>query len=106
MNATDLAAERRQKVRASMGDVRAGLERLVRIPSLSAAGYEAAAVQRSAELTAELFNDAGVKARVVGRSGAHPAVVGRVARPRGTPTGLLYAHHHVEPPRPPHPWHT
>ncbi len=106
MNAEQLAADLRPKVRASMGDVRAGLERLARIPSLSAPGYDAAPVQKTAELTAELFKAAGVNARVVGKAGAHPAVVGRVAGPPGTPTVLLYAHHDVQPPGPRDRWQT
>jgi acetylornithine deacetylase/succinyl-diaminopimelate desuccinylase-like protein len=104
MNAKDLAAELRPKVRAAMGDVRSGLERLARIPSMSAAGYDPQNVQRSAELTAELFKAAGVDARVVGKPGAHPAVVGRIAGPPGTPTVLLYAHHDVQPPGPRDRW--
>jgi acetylornithine deacetylase/succinyl-diaminopimelate desuccinylase-like protein len=106
MNAKDLAAELRPKVRAAMGDVRSGLERLARIPSMSAAGYDPTNVQRSAELTAELFKAAGVDARVVGKPGAHPAVVGRIAGPPGTPTVLLYAHHDVQPPGPRERWTT
>ena len=106
MNAEQLAAELRPKVRASMADIRSGLDRLVRIPSMSAAGYDAAQVRRSADLTAELFGAAGVQARVVGRDGAHPAVVGRVEGPPGTPTVLLYAHHDVQPPGPRERWRT
>ena len=62
MNATQLAAELRPKVRASMADVRAGLERLARVPSMSAPGYDAAPVRETAKLTAELFRAAGVDA--------------------------------------------
>lgn len=87
-----------------MAEVRAGLERLARIPSMSASGYDAAAVRRSAELTAELFGEAGIKTRIVGTPDAHPAVVGRVAGPAGTPTVLLYAHHDVQPPGPRDRW--
>src|SRR5258708_12314826 len=100
MDATQLAAALRPKVRASMADVRAGLERLARIPSMSASGYDAAPVKESARVTAELFKAAGVAARVLEREGAHPAVVGRVDGPKGTPTVLLYAHHDVQPPGP------
>src|SRR5260221_3568660 len=106
MNANELAAELRPKVRASMGEVRAGPEGLRRIPSMSAPGYDAAPVQQSAELTAKLFSDVGIKTRVIGTRGAHPAVVGRVAGPPGTPTVLLYAHHDVQPPGPRDRWTT
>src|SRR5438552_1157459 len=106
MDAKRLAAELRPKIRASMADVRAGLERLARIPSMSASGYDAAPVKESARITAELFTAAGVGARVLEREGAHPAVVGRVDGPKGTPTVLLYAHHDVQPPGPRDRWTT
>src|SRR5258707_13687000 len=92
MDATQLAAELRPKVRASMADVRAGLERLARIPSLSASGYDAAPVKESARVTAELFKAAGVAPRVLEGDGAHPAVRGRVDGAKGTPTLLLHTH--------------
>ena len=104
MNAKQLADDVRPKVRATMADVRAGLERLARIPSMSAPGYDPAPVRQTAALTAELFTAAGIDARVVGKDGAHPAVVGRVEGPAGTPTVLLYAHHDVQPPGPRDRW--
>lgn len=104
VDATHLADELRAKVRASMPEVRAGLERLARVPSMSATGYDAAPVRETARLTAELFTAAGVAARVVEQAGAHPAVVGRVDGPAGTPTVLLYAHHDVQPPGPKDRW--
>ena len=104
MDAKQLAADLRPKVRASMSDVRAGLERLARVPSMSAEGYDAAPVKESARITADLFTAAGVEARVLERDGAHPAVVGRVDGPKGTPTVLLYAHHDVQPPGPRDRW--
>ena len=106
MNAKQLADELRPKVRASMADVRAGLERLARVPSMSAPGYDAAPVRESAKITAELFTAAGVNARVIEHDGAHPAVVGRVEGPIGSPTVLLYAHHDVQPPGPRDRWKT
>ena len=106
MDAKQLAAELRPRVREAMPEVRAALERLARIPSMSAAGYDAAPLQQTAKLTAELFNAAGVQARVVEKAGAHPAVVGRVQGPAGSPTVLLYAHHDVQPPGPRDRWTT
>ena len=106
MDAKKLADELRPKVRASMAEVRTGLERLARVPSMSAPGYDAAPVRETAKLTAELFSAAGVKARVVEKEGAHPAVVGRVDGPSGSPTVLLYAHHDVQPPGPKDRWTT
>ncbi|MEA2661930.1 MAG: cysteinylglycine-S-conjugate dipeptidase [Chloroflexota bacterium] len=104
MNATQLADDLRAKVRAGMPEVRAGLERLARVPSMSAPGYDPAPVRESAKVTAELFNAVGIDARVVTREGAHPAVVGRVEGPTGSPTVLLYAHHDVQPPGPRDRW--
>src|SRR5712692_4407760 len=106
MDARQLADELRPKVRASMADVRAGLERLARVPSMSAPGYDLAPVRETAKLTAELFTAAGAKARVLEKEGAHPAVVGRAEGPKGSPTVLLYAHHDVQPPGPRDRWKT
>jgi len=106
VNAKALAEELRPKVRAAMADVRAALERLARVPSMSAAGYDAAPVRETAQLTAELFTAAGVHARVIEKDGAHPAVVGRIDGPAGSPTVLLYAHHDVQPPGPRDRWKT
>jgi acetylornithine deacetylase/succinyl-diaminopimelate desuccinylase-like protein len=89
-----------------MADVRAGLERLARVPSMSAPGYDAAPVRETAKLTAALFKAAGLDARVLERDGAHPAVVGRAEGPHGSPTVLLYAHHDVQPPGPRDRWTT
>lgn len=104
MHADQLVAELRPKVRAALPDVRAALERLARIPSMSAAGYDPAPLRETAALTAELFGAAGLDAHVAERPGAHPAVVGRVAGPPGAPTVLLYAHHDVQPPGPRDRW--
>jgi len=86
VNAKEVAEELRPKVRASMAEVRAGLERLARVPSMSAPGYDAAPVRETAKLTADLFTAAGVHARVIEKDGAHPAVVGRIDGPAGPPT--------------------
>jgi acetylornithine deacetylase/succinyl-diaminopimelate desuccinylase-like protein len=106
VNAKQLADELRPKVRATMSEVRGGLERLARVPSMSAPGYDHAPVRESAKVTAELFKAAGVNARVVEKEGAHPAVVGRADGPKGSPTVLLYAHHDVQPPGPRDRWKT
>lgn len=104
MDAKSLAAELRPKVRALLPAVRADLERLVRVPSMSAEGYDAAPVRESARITAEILRVAGAEVRILDREGAHPAVVGRVAGPAGAPTVLLYAHHDVQPPGPRDRW--
>lgn len=104
METRRIAEELRAKVRADMGALRAALDGLARIPSISAVGYDPAPVHETARVTAELFRAAGADARVVERRGGHPAVVGRVDGPAGAPTVLLYAHHDVQPPGPPERW--
>ena len=103
-DADRLIAELRPKVSAGMSGVRSDLDRLVRIPSMSAAGYDGAAVRSSAALTAEILRAAGAEVRILEREGAHPAVVGRIAGPADAPTVLLYAHHDVQPPGPRDRW--
>ncbi len=73
-------------------------ERLVRIPSVSAAGFDPAHVRRSAEATAEILDAAGLSAEILEVPGTHPAVLATKPAPDGAPTVLLYAHHDVQPP--------
>ena len=85
--------------------LRERLEGLVRIPSVSAAGYDHAEVRRSAEATADLLRGAGMQeVRLLEMKGAHPAVYGEIPGPAGSPTVLLYAHHDVQPPGPSEEW--
>ena len=91
---TDLKAA----VDAIFPQVRADLERLVRIPSVSADGFDRAEVRRSAKATAEILERSGLKGvRLLEVDGAHPAVHGEHRAPAGAPTILLYAHHDVQP---------
>ncbi|HEY8656435.1 MAG TPA: M20/M25/M40 family metallo-hydrolase [Candidatus Limnocylindria bacterium] len=99
-----ITADLRPAVRALLPALRADLERLIRVPSMSARGYEAAPVRESASITADILRAAGAEIRILEREGAHPAVVGSVAGPAGTPTVLLYAHHDVQPPGPRDRW--
>jgi acetylornithine deacetylase/succinyl-diaminopimelate desuccinylase-like protein len=77
--------------------VRADLERLVRIPSVSADPAAAEALRASAEAVAGLLVSAGLDVDVVRAGGGQPAVIGRRPAPPGAPTVLLYAHHDVQP---------
>ncbi len=80
------------------GTLRHDLERLVRIPSVSAPGFDPAEVRRSAEATAGVLASAGLdNVRLLEVDGAHPAVFGQVEGPPEAPTVLLYAHHDVQP---------
>jgi acetylornithine deacetylase/succinyl-diaminopimelate desuccinylase-like protein len=89
-----------------MPEVRAELEDLVRIPSVSAAGFDPSHVRRSASAVEQLLRTRGLKTRLLEVDGAHPAVLGTRVGPPGAPTVLLYAHHDVQPTGPVDLWHT
>ncbi len=99
----DVAALR-SRVHTLFPGLRAELESLVRIPGVSSPAFDAAQVQRSAEVVAGMLRDAGLpEVQVLTTTRAdglvsRPAVVGRRPAPAGAPTVLLYAHHDVQPP--------
>ena len=86
------------RVAAVMPGVRADLESLVRIPSVSLGSFDAAEVRRSAERVVELLTAEGVRAETVTVGRGHPAVLAHRPGPPGAPRVLLYAHHDVQPP--------
>ena len=89
----------RARVQSAFGDIRAGLERLVRIPSVSANDFDGACVRESAEATASWLARSGFEdSQLLEVEGAHPAVYAAAPGPPGSPTVLLYAHHDVQPP--------
>ncbi len=93
----------RARVAAQMPTLRADLEALVRIPSISNPAFDPAQVDRSAEAVAELLKGAGLAEVQILRAGypgarqGAPAVVARKPAPPGAPTVMLYAHHDVQP---------
>jgi acetylornithine deacetylase/succinyl-diaminopimelate desuccinylase-like protein len=87
----------KDRISSLMPSVRANLERLVRIPSVSFPEFDPANVLESARVTRELLDAAGMQTRILEVQGAHPAVLGRIPAPGGAPTVLLYAHHDVQP---------
>jgi len=91
-------AELRAAVAQAMPSVRADLDALVRIPSVSAPAFDQAPVEASAAAVADLLGGAGLREVEVLREGGAPAVVGHLPGPPGAPTVLLYAHHDVQPP--------
>ncbi|GAA0570412.1 dipeptidase [Kribbella sandramycini] len=97
---TDLSAA----IDRVLPSVRADLEDLVRIPSVSSEPARAADVQRSAEATAALFEAEGFEVKIVRAGAGAPAVIAKKAAPAGKPTVLLYAHHDVQPTGPVEQW--
>jgi acetylornithine deacetylase/succinyl-diaminopimelate desuccinylase-like protein len=75
------------------------LKQLVRIPSVSAAGFDPAEVERSAGAVAALLRERGLEhVELLRVDGAHPYVYADWLHAPGKPTVLLYAHHDVQPP--------
>ena len=86
-------------VRRVLPSVRRDLERLVRIPSVSADPAAGPHLKASAGEVATLLRAAGLpEVEVLTVPGGQPAVLGRREGPPGAPTVLLYAHHDVQPP--------
>ena len=88
-------------VSASMPQLKSDLQRLVAIPSVSAANYPEETHQplhEAYEAVAELFRDAGVTIRdPLELPGTAPVVIGEIPAPQGAPTVLLYSHYDVVP---------
>jgi cysteinylglycine-S-conjugate dipeptidase len=92
-------------VRQVLPSARADLERLVRIPSVSADPAAASHLWASAGEVAALLRQAGLpEVDVLTAGDSRPAVLGRRPAPPGAPTILLYAHHDVQPPGDPADW--
>jgi cysteinylglycine-S-conjugate dipeptidase len=98
MTSPDTASQQlRDAVQQVLPSVRADLEALVRIPSVSADPALKDEVRRSAEATAELFRAEGLDVSILSSGEGAPAVVAKKPAPPGAPTVLLYAHHDVQP---------
>ena len=87
----------RERVHGLTPGLRADLEALTRIPSVSLTAFDQAHVEASAEATAALLRAEGLDVEIV-REGGRPAVIGHADGPPGSRTVLLYAHHDVQPP--------
>ena len=96
----------RSAVARVLPGVRADLESLVRIPSVSADPSAADAMRRGAAAVAALIEGAGLEVETLSADGGHPAVLGRRPAPAGAPTALLYAHYDVQPAGDPADWNS
>lgn len=85
------------RIAEAMPGVRADLEALTAIPSVSLDSFDQTQVDRSADAVAQLLRAEGLSVDIV-REGGRPAVIGHLPAPDGAPTVLLYAHHDVQPP--------
>ena len=95
---TRTADQVREIIASFLPTVRADLERIVRIPSVSSDESARPHLQASAEEVARQLDDAGLTdVTITNADGGLPAVIGFRAGAPGAPTVLLYAHHDVQP---------
>ncbi len=74
------------------------LKNLIRIPSISFPGFDAAPVNQCAEAVALLLKTSGLRdVRLLETDIGHPSVFGQWSEAPGKPTILLYAHYDVQP---------
>jgi cysteinylglycine-S-conjugate dipeptidase len=89
----------------ALPSARSDLERLIRIPSVSADPAARPQLRASAGEVAALLHGAGLPSvEILEVEGGQPAVLGRRPGPPGAPTVLLYAHHDVQPTGDPAGW--
>jgi cysteinylglycine-S-conjugate dipeptidase len=99
------AAEVRAALDQVLPGIRADLEQLVRIPSVSADPSARPHLEHSADEVARQLEDSGLpEVDVVAAEGGLPAVLARRPGPPGAPVVLLYAHHDVQPAGDPADW--
>ena len=92
-------------VNRQFGEFKETLRDLARIPSVSAPGYPAQEVRRSADAFADLLQRTGMRnVRILEIPGVHPYVYGDWLDRPGAPTLMLYGHHDVVPPGRPERW--
>ncbi len=92
------ADQLRDALASDLPTIRADLESLVRIPSVSADPSARPHLQASAEHVARQLVEAGLTdVSVESADSGLPAVIGHRAGAPGAPTVLLYAHHDVQP---------
>ncbi len=90
-----MSAETDARVLELMPSLRAELEALVRIPSVSAPGEIGLDVLKAHDMVADLFRGVGVEVGRLDLPGTAPVVTGQIPAPEGAPTVLLYSHYDV-----------
>ncbi|MBI3632386.1 MAG: M20/M25/M40 family metallo-hydrolase [Candidatus Vogelbacteria bacterium] len=74
------------------------LKSLVRIPSISASGFDHKNVASSAEAVSALMKESGLgNVEILAVNGGHPYTYGEWLGKKGAKTVLMYAHHDVQP---------
>jgi acetylornithine deacetylase/succinyl-diaminopimelate desuccinylase-like protein len=90
---------------AHLPDFQEQLVRLSRVPGVSAEPAPNEHLRRSAEETAAVMRDAGIRnVQILDIPGVHPYVYGDWLERPGAPTVLLYGHHDVQPEGRPEKW--
>ncbi len=94
-------------VAEEMPRLKAILSDLVRMPSISAPGYDPSDVRSTAGHIVKLLESEGFRnAQLLEVDDGNPAVFAEIPGPEGAPTILLYAHYDVQPPGPTEEWET
>jgi cysteinylglycine-S-conjugate dipeptidase len=105
---TETTADPRKALRdidARFDEHKRTLIELSRIPGVSADGFPASEVRRSAEAFASLLKEVGLhNVQVLEVPGVHPYVYGDWTLAKDAPTLILYGHHDVVPPGRPDRW--
>ncbi|REK25017.1 MAG: M20/M25/M40 family metallo-hydrolase [Actinobacteria bacterium] len=97
----------RSAIESDLPRLQGMLEDLVRIPSVSAPGFDRANVRRAADHIVALLTDQGfANVQLLEPTDGNPAIFGEIKGPEGAPTVLLYAHYDVQPPGPLAEWDT
>jgi cysteinylglycine-S-conjugate dipeptidase len=100
-----MTSDVRAAVERVLPGVREDLERLIRIPSVSADPTASGHVRASAEAVVALLRGCDMEdVQILEVEGGAPAVVARKPAPPGKPTVLLYGHHDVQPTGDPAEW--
>ncbi len=96
MNAEAVASRLLQQV----GEVRARLDRFLRMPSVSADAAYAQGMQATQTFLLDWLREIGLQDVQMLEGGGHPAIYGAWTGAPGRPTVLIYGHYDVQPPDP------